>query len=367
MARKSPIRICGDEVVLSFTLGELASRLDAELHGDADVIVHRLAPIETAANGDLAFVANKKYEKHLTDTLATAVIIGTNTQVARDDIALLRMTDPYLGFVSALRLFHPPTNYTARGIHPSAVIDTSARIAEDAAICAGAVIGRNVHIGRGSIIAEGVVIRDDCSIGDDVMLYPNVSVLDDCRIGNRVIVHSGTTIGSDGFGFAPHGTTYEKIPQVGTVEIEDDVEIGANCSIDRGTLGATRIRRGAKLDNLIQIAHNVDIGEDTVIVAQSGISGSTVLGRHVIIAGQVGVVGHIEIGDDVTVGAQSGVAKSLHGAGKIFRGSPAREIHDELRLEAALRHLPDLIKTVREQEQRIRALEKLITQQQEQS
>ena len=349
------------------TLQNLAELLGAELHGPADASVGRLAPIEEATVGDVTFVANKKYEKHLATTHATAVIISQTAVVERDDLALLRMSDPYLGFVKTLGIFHPTQRYQAPGIHPASVIDPSAQLGDDVTICATAVVGRNARIGRGTVIAEGVVVRDDVTVGEDCLLYPNVTILDRCQIGDRVIIHAGTTIGSDGFGFAPSGTTYEKIPQVGWVRIDDDVEIGANCTIDRGTLGPTILRRGVKLDNLIQIAHNVDIGEDTVIAAQSGISGSTVLGRHVLIAGQVGVVGHIEIGENVTIGAQSGVAKSTMGPGKIFRGSPAREIHDELRLEAATRHLPDLIKTVRAQEHRIRELEELLNRQHEQS
>ncbi len=352
---------------MSISLQTLADHLGAELQGDASLIVDRISPIEEASEGDLTFLANKKYEKHLEATRATAVIVSKETTVTRKDLTLLRMSDPYLGFVSALKIFYPAHRYQPAGMHPSSVIDTTASIAPDVTISANAVIGRKVTIGRGTVIAEGVVVRDDSTIGEDCLIYPNVSILDGSRIGNRVIIHSGTTIGSDGFGFAPSGKSYEKIPQVGYVLIEDDVEIGANSAVDRGTLGPTIIRRGVKLDNLIQIAHNVEIGEDTVIAAQSGISGSTVVGRHVLIAGQVGIVGHIEIGEDVTIGAQSGVAKSTLGPGKIFRGSPAREIHDELRLEAATRHLPDLIKTVRAQENRIRELEELLSQQHEQS
>jgi UDP-3-O-[3-hydroxymyristoyl] glucosamine N-acyltransferase len=351
---------------LSFTLQHLAELLGAELSGDPALVVGRIAPIEEAINGDVSFVANKKYEKHLASTAATAVIVSRETVVQRSDLALLRMSDPYNGFVAVLNLFHPHKRYAAPGIHDTAVIDPSASLGDDVTIAAGAVIGKEVRIGRGTVVAEGTVIRDGASVGEDCLVYPNVSILDHCVIGDRAIIHSGTTIGSDGFGFAPSGAEYTKIPQVGFVHIENDVEIGANCAIDRGTLGPTIIRSGVKLDNLIQIAHNVEIGENTVIAAQSGISGSTVIGKHVLIAGQVGVVGHIEIGENVTVGAQSGVAKSLQGPGKVFRGSPAREIHDELRLEAALRHLPDLIKTVREQERRIHELEELLAQRQEQ-
>lgn len=342
---------------MSRTLQEIARLLAADPEGDPQLALHGIAPIEEAAEGDLTFLANKKYVKHLATTKASAVIVGRDTAVPRDDIAVLRMDDPYIGFVSALRLFHPPVRYEAPGLHPASVIDETAQVGEDVTVCAHAVVGRNVRIGRGSVIAEGVVLRDDTVIGEDCLLYPNVTVLDRCRIGNRVIIHAGSTIGSDGFGFAPFEGRYEKIPQVGFVLIEDDVEIGANCAIDRGTLGPTILRRGVKLDNLIQIAHNVEVGEHSVIAAQAGVSGSTVLGHHVIIAGQAGLVGHIEIGDRVTVGAQAGVSKDLAGEGKMFRGSPAREIHEELRLEAAMRHLPELIKTVRRQEARIAELE----------
>lgn len=342
------------------TLLDIAKLLGADPVGDPQLELSRLAPIEEAGTGDLTFLANKKYEKHLETTKASAVIVGRNTAVARDDIALLRMDDPYFGFVRALRTFFPPGSYAETGIHPASVIDATAVLADDVTVCAQAVIGKNVRIGRGSVIAEGVVIRDDSVVGEDCLIYPNVSILDRTRIGNRVIIHAGTTIGSDGFGFAPHDGRYEKVPQVGFVIIEDDVEVGANCAIDRGTLGPTVLRRGAKLDNLIQIAHNVDVGEDTVVAAQAGISGSTVLRKNVIIAGQVGLVGHIEIGERVTVGAQAGVSKDLTGEGKMFRGSPAREIHEELRLEAAMRHLPELIKTVRRQEARIADLEEAL-------
>ncbi|MCB2203531.1 UDP-3-O-(3-hydroxymyristoyl)glucosamine N-acyltransferase [bacterium] len=344
------------------TLQDIASLLGADPEGDPQLELHSLAPIEVAGAGHLTFLANKKYEKYLTTTKASAVIVGRNTAVARDDLAVLRMDDPYFGFVTALRLFFPTRRYAAEGVHESAVVHPSAEIGEDVTISAHACIGADVRIGSRTVIAEGVVIRDRCEIGEDSLIYPNVTLLDRCTVGNRVTIHAGTTIGSDGFGFAPHEGRYEKIPQVGFVQIEDDVEIGANCAIDRGTLGPTIIRRGAKLDNLIQIAHNVEVGENSVVAAQAGISGSTILGSNVIIAGQVGLVGHIEIGDRVTVGAQAGVSKDLAGEGKMFRGSPAREIHEELRLEAAMRHLPDLIRTVRKQEARIAELEAALQQ-----
>ena len=350
---------------MTFTLNILAEKLAAVLEGDGETVITGIAPIESAGPGDITFLANKKYRKFLETTHASCVILAPELPVPPGGPSCLRLKDPYFGFVQALRLFHPPTRYAAPGVHTQSTVDASAELGEDVTVAAHAFIGRNARIGRGSVIAEGAVIRDDAVIGEDCLVYPNVTILDRCRLGNRVIVHSGTTIGSDGFGFAPVEGRYEKIPQAGFVLIEDDVEIGANCAIDRGTIGPTVIRRGAKLDNLIQIAHNVEVGEDTVIAAQSGISGSTTLGRNVIVAGQAGLVGHITIGDGVTIGAQAGISKDLQGEGKMFRGSPAREIHEELRLEAAMRQLPDLIRTVHRQEARIAELEEALRQHQE--
>lgn len=341
---------------VSITLRDLAHLLGGPLTGDSSKEVRGIAPIDRAVQGEVTFLANKKYERHVESTLASCLILDEVTPVQRGDLALIRLKNPYYGFLLALRHFHPQAPVTP-GIHPAASIDPSARISEDARIEEGAVVGAEVTIGARSVISSGCVITSRVTIGDDCLIHPNVSILAGTRIGNRVIVHPGSTIGSDGFGFVPIENRYEKIPQIGSVLIEDDVEIGANCTVDRATLGETIIRRGVKLDNLIQIAHNVEIGEDTVIAAQSGISGSTTIGKHVLIGGQVGIVGHIDIGDDVTVGAQAGVSKSLGDRGRIFRGSPAREIHEELKQEAAIRRLPDLIADMRTLERRIRELE----------
>lgn len=350
---------------MTFTLNILAEQLGATLEGDGDTVITGLAPIESAGPGDITFLANKKYQKYLESTKATAIIVSPETEVTRDDLSCLRLQDAYFGFVQLLRLFHPVVRYDAPGIHAQSFVDPSADISNDVTIAAHAFVGPGARIGRGSVIAEGAVIRNNVVIGEDCLIYPNVTILDRCTVGNRVIIQAGTTIGSDGFGFAPVEDRYEKIPQTGTVVIEDDVEIGANSCIDRGTIGPTIIRRGTKLDNLIQIAHNVEVGEHTVVAAQTGISGSTTIGHHVIVAGQAGLVGHISIGDRVTIGAQSGVSKDLQGEGKMFRGSPAREIHEELRLEAAIRHLPELIRTVRKQETRIADLEEIVREQKE--
>lgn len=337
------------------TAQELADALNGTVSGDASCIITGLAEIQHAQVRLAAFLANKKYERFLETTSASVVLVDRTTTTKRQDLTLIHTDDPYLAFVKAIHLFHPQQPRTP-GIHPKAIVDETAMIADDACIDAGAIIGPKAMIGAQSVIGAGAVIGEGVKLGDDCLIHPNVTIIAQATLGNRVIVHSGTTIGSDGFGFAPSGDEYVKVPQVGTVIIEDDVEIGANCAIDRATLGHTFIGKGSKIDNLIQIAHNVHIGENSVIAAQSGVSGSTIIGKHVILAGQVGVVGHVEIADNVTVGAQSGVSKSIGESGKVFRGSPAREIHEELRQEAALRRLPDLISDMRNLERELQEL-----------
>jgi UDP-3-O-[3-hydroxymyristoyl] glucosamine N-acyltransferase len=236
------------------------------------------------------------------------------------------------------------------------VIGTETTISAECAIAAQVSIGNQVTIGARTILYPGVVVGDGVTIGDDTIIYPNVSVLQDVSIGNRVIIHSGTVIGSDGFGFAPDTAQYVKLPQIGTVQIDDDVEIGANVTIDRAALSVTHIQRGVKIDNLVQIAHSVVIGENSIIVAQVGISGSTKVGKHVTLAGQVGLVGHIEIGDQVMVGAQSGVTKSIP-AQTMLSGSPAVEHHQWRKAQVALLKLPDALKTLHALEAKIQELE----------
>ncbi len=335
---------------MSLTLAQLARRLGGRFTGDPELSLENVAKIEEAKRGEVTFLANPKYRKFLDTTAASAVIVQEKTTTARADLALILVPDPYTAFVKALNIFQPQAELLPAGIHDRAVVAASAMIGTGARIGACAVIGERAMIGEGTTIGPGVYVGDDASVGAGSLIYPNVTILPRCRVGNRVIIHSGTVIGSDGFGFAPSGEAYEKIPQLGIVLVDDDVEIGSNCSVDRATMGVTHIRRGVKIDNLVQIAHNVEVGENSVIVAQTGVSGSTTIGRHVTLAGQVGIVGHISIADNIAVTAQSGVSKSLTNAGKVYRGSPAQEFHEELRLEAALRQLPELIKTVREME-----------------
>lgn len=343
---------------MSFTLAQLAERLGGRYTGDPGLVLENVAKIEEAKHGEITFLANPKYRKFLDTTAASAAIVQEKTTLERADLALILVSDPYTAFVKALNLFQPRADLLPAGIHARAVVAASASIGAEARIGACAVIGERALIGAGTTIGPGAFVGDDARVGAGSLIYPNVTILPRCRVGDNVIIHSGTVIGSDGFGFAPAGERYEKIPQLGIVLIDDDVEIGSNCTVDRATMGATHICRGVKIDNLVQIAHNVEVGENSVIVAQTGISGSTTIGRHVTLAGQVGIVGHISIADNIAVTAQSGVSKSLTNEGKVYRGSPAKEFHDELRLEAALRQLPDLIKTVRELEKLVKGLRK---------
>jgi UDP-3-O-[3-hydroxymyristoyl] glucosamine N-acyltransferase len=347
-------------------LSELTKLVGGEITSGSDIEIERVAKIEEASPGDITFLANPKYKKYLATTFASAVLVEKNTQFKELEqrskpLHLVRVTDPYISFLRLVDKFCPPAAPLPKGIHPSAVIAKNASIGSHVAIGAHVAIGEHCMVGNNVSIYHGGVLGDNVEIAEESLLYANVAIRENCKIGKRVIVHSGTVIGSDGFGFAPNQEgTYEKIPQRGIVVIEDDVEIGANCTIDRATIGETRIKRGVKLDNLIQVAHNVVIGENTVIAAQSGISGSTKIGKNCIIAGQVGFSGHLTIADRTTIGAQSGIPKSITEEGKIYFGYPAKELQRALRTEAALRELPELLVEFRQLKNRIEELERLL-------
>ena len=338
-----------------FTLEEIARRIEGELHGDGSIRIHGAAKIDAAQPGEITFLANPRYKEFLRTTRASAIIVDRKIKT---DIPLphIVVDDAYFRFLQIFLEFHPPREVLEPGIHPTAVIHPEAKIGKDVRIGAHVVIGRDCVVGDRTRILPNCVLMDGVKVGSDCLLYPLVSVREDCEIGNRVIIHNGAVIGSDGFGFAPHEGVYHKIPQVGRVVIEDDVEIGANCTIDRATMGETRIRRGAKLDNLVHIAHNVEVGEWTVMAAQAGISGSTKIGHHVMVGGQVGTVGHISIGNYVQIGAQSGVSKSIPD-GEIVFGYPARPIMRTKRIEAVVNQLPELLKRVKELERQVEALQ----------
>jgi len=334
---------------MAYSAREIAEKIGAEVVGDGSVELTGLAGIEDAHPGELAFVANRKYLRYLATTHASAVI--TEADVHSEQLTLLVHPDPYFAFMKAIRIFHPPKEYSP-GIHATAVIAESARVDPSAHIGPNVVIEDSVTVGKRSAVLANVFVGEEVEIGDECLIYPNVTIREQSIIGDRVIVHSGTVIGSDGFGYASADGKHHKILQVGHVAIEDDVEIGANVTIDRATLGVTRIGRGTKIDNLVQIGHNVDIEEGCIIISQTGVSGSTRLGKYVILAGQVGLVGHIEIGDGAIVGAQSGVSKSVM-AGKTVSGSPAREIMHARKIDACLSKLPESIKLLKQLDKKI--------------
>lgn len=334
-------------------LSELAVRLGCQLEGDGNLEVVRLASIEHAAPGDLTFFVNPRYTAALKTTRATAVIAGANAPAA--PCAVLRSTTPYLTFAQALEMLHvaPPR---PTGVHRLASVDDAATLGADVSVGPFAVIEPDVQIGPRTSIGPHVVIGAGTRIGADCRLHAHVSVRERIVVGDRVVVQNGAVIGADGFGFAtkPDGS-HHKIPQVGTVVIEDDVEIGANTTVDRPSLGETRIKRGAKVDNLVQIAHGVVVGEHSLLAAQVGIAGSTVLEDHVTLAGQVGVAGHLTVGRGVIATAQTGIPNSLDPK-SFVSGYPAIDNRDWLKASAVFRRLPELRKAVAELERRLTAL-----------
>ncbi len=313
-----------------------------ELEGDGECLISAPAKIETAQKGEVSFVANDKYTKYLCTTQASLVIVHHSVSVDEfsHTTSFLKVRDPYTAFVFLLKKFATPRIVASKGVAPTTVIGDGVSMGEGVSIGASAVIGDRCSIGNNTVIGPHTVLLHDVTVGDDCVLFPSVTCYDGTIIGKRVIIHSGSVIGADGFGFAPQSDgSYVKIPQMGIVEIGDDVEIGANATIDRATMGSTVIGRGAKIDNLVQIAHNCRIGEDTVIAAQAGISGSVTLGRQCVIGGQAGFAGHLELADRIHVAAQAGISKSFLQPGIALRGYPAQPMRDQLKHEAMLRNL----------------------------
>jgi len=340
---------------MKLTVAELARRLGAELVGDGSVEIVGVAPIESARKGQISFVASPRYAKFAERTGASALIVPRDLPIDVD-LPLLRTANPYFAFQQVVRLFHPEEHRLPEGVHATAVVHESARLGAKIAIGPYVVVEEGAVIGDRVQIYPGCYVGREVTVGADSVLHANVVIRERVKLGERVVVHAGSVIGSDGFGFAREGERYYKIPQAGTVVVEDDVEIGAGCCIDRATLGETRICKGAKLDNLIHVGHNVVIGENTVIAAQTGFAGSTIVGKNVMVGGQAGFAGHMTIGDGALISAQSGVTKSIPPGTRVF-GYPARPVHQARREEAALRRLPELLKRVRELEQRLRELE----------
>lgn len=342
---------------MQFPASQIALIVNGKVEGDGNVTVASFGKIEEAQEGQLSFLANPKYEDYLYSTKASIIILS-DAFVLKQPVkaTLIRVADAYSAFATLLAKYQEIIQQQLTGIQQPSYIAATARYGEHVFIGAFAYISENARIGNNSKIYPNVYIGDNVSIGDNTIIHPGVKIYHDCKVGNHVRIHAGTVIGSDGFGFAPQADgSFKKVPQIGNVIIEDHVEIGANATIDRATIGSTLIKSGAKLDNLIQIAHNVEVGNSTVIAAQSGISGSTKIGNGVMIGGQAGIVGHIQIGDGAKINAQSGVSKSLE-PGKAVTGSPAYDYTAALRSQAVNRKLPELEKRVKELEALIKQL-----------
>jgi UDP-3-O-[3-hydroxymyristoyl] glucosamine N-acyltransferase len=333
-------------------LRELAERLGCELRGDGGIEIEGVAGIEQAGPGDLTFLANPRYASHLATTRAAAVILGPGHEAG---LPCLVSDNPYLAFTRAVAVLRPPGR-PAPGVHPSAQVDPGAVLGPDVHVGALAVVGRGVRLGARTTLHPQVVLYEDVEVGEDCVLHSGVQVRERCRLGNRVVVQNGAVIGGDGFGFArdPEGR-YRKFPQVGIVVIEDDVEIGALTAVDRAALGETRIGRGTKLDNLVQVGHSVTIGEDSVLAGQVGVAGSARIGSRVTLAGQVGVAGHLTVGDGVIATAQTGIPGSVE-KGRIVSGYPAIENRSWLRSSAVFAKLPELQRRLRELERKVESL-----------
>lgn len=340
------------------TLKEIAELLKGELVGDANTVITGISGIREAEKGDITFLANPKYSPLLEKTRASAVITSRDIENAPKPI--IRTENPSLAFAKIVSFMAPYEIKHPQGIHPSAILGKDVSLGKNVAIGPYAVIEDRAAIGDNSVIYPGCFIGRHTRIGSDSLIYAHVSIREHITVGNRVIIHNGTVIGSDGFGFATISGLHHKIPQIGTVEIGDDVEIGANVTIDRARFDKTVIGRGTKIDNLVQIAHNVVIGENSIIVAQVGISGSTSVGKNVILAGQAGLVGHIDIGDNAVVMAQSGVSKSVP-AGTMVWGYPAKPADIAKRVNACVQNLPRLYETIAELKKKIEELEKKLS------
>jgi UDP-3-O-[3-hydroxymyristoyl] glucosamine N-acyltransferase len=341
--------------VRSYTLAELAELLGAELVGEGGRQIEGIRPLDLAGPEHISFLHNPKYVAQAIESRAGAILVHDAADLTGRDV--LVCGQPYLAVAKALELFHPRPR-PEPGVHPSAVVGDDLELGPDASVGAIVSIGRGVVVGARTVIGPGCVIGDGAEIGEDCLLHPRVVVEDGCRVGDRCILQAGAVIGSDGYGFATVDGIHHKVPQVGIVVLEDDVEIQANTTVDRATMGETRVGRGTKVDNLVQLAHNVRVGEHCLLVSQVGISGSTKIGRHSILAGQAGAAGHLDIGERSMVAARAGVMKSFPDAGNVLAGFPARPQKEWMKTQAAVQRLGALRDRISDLERRLAAVEK---------
>jgi UDP-3-O-[3-hydroxymyristoyl] glucosamine N-acyltransferase len=344
---------------MKISASDVASLVGGKILGDNNVEITSVAKIERAKQGDLTFLYSSSYQKFFSKTEASVILVKNGFEKTRNDITYIEVDEPNKAFTMVLNNFFMP-DFPLEGIAGSAFIHPGAKIGTDSSVGENVVISPGCKIGKNTKIFHNVVILENVEIGDGVIIFPNVTIRENCKIGSAVIIHANSVIGSDGFGYLNENGKYNKIPQIGNVIIEDDVEIGSNVSIDRAALGSTKIMKGVKIDNLVQVAHNVEIGENTVISGQAGISGSTKVGKNCILAGQAGLTGHIEIGDNVVIGAQSGVSKSILKPG-IYFGYPAREIKKALTAEAHLNNIPSYVERIKILEKEVGKLKEEIS------
>ncbi len=342
---------------MEFTAKQIAEFIGGKVEGNENACVHTFAKIEEGVEGAISFLSNPKYIHHIYDTKSSIVLVNNDMEFDQEvNTTLIRVDNAYESVAKLLQLYES-VKPKKSGISSKAAISPNAQFGENVYIGDFAVVGDGAIVGNNVRIYPNTVVGDGVRIGDNCLIYPNVTIYDGCRLGNNVTIHAGSVIGADGFGFAPSTDGYEKIPQIGIVIIEDDVEIGANTCVDRSTMGATVIHKGVKLDNLIQVAHNVEIGENTVMSAQVGISGSTKIGSWCMFGGQVGLAGHITVGDKTNLGAKTGVISSLKG-GETLIGAPAMDVKQFFRAQAIMRKLPEMYKQLNDMQKQLDELMK---------
>lgn len=346
---------------MKILLKEAADLVGGVVIGNPEITLTGIAKIEEAKEGELTFLYLPSYEKFLATTKASAVLIDPKFAKGRADLSYIEVENPNVALQKIVITYLKP-EIGINGIDPSAFVHPTAQVGKNVTLGKNVVVSKGCILGEGTIIHHNSVLLENVKVGNDCLIYPNVSIRENCVLGNNVIIHSNTCVGSDGFGYIQDEKGFStKVLQIGNVILEDDVELGSNVSVDRATIGSTILRKGVKVDNLVQIAHNVDIGENSIIISQSGISGSTTLGKNCILAGQVGVVGHIEIADGVTITAQSGVSKSINKPGR-YRGSPVAPLTETLRTEAHIKNLPSYAEKIKKLEEKIASLEVKISQ-----